>query len=83
MAATRRPALDSAARCPPDAMTSGNCPPWGSVYSYTSDYGDVRSGMRVILEGVEDGKDVLATAAGLGRAILGDVGFRLKDEAGS
>ena len=76
MAATRRPVLDSAARCPPDAMTSGNSPPWGGVYSYTSDYGSVRRGMRVILESVEDDKDALATVAGRGRAILDEVGVR-------
>jgi hypothetical protein len=34
--------------------------------------------MRVIFEGVDDGKDALATVAGLGHAILGEVGVRLE-----
>ena len=79
MAATRRPAPDSAARCPPDAMTSGNCncPPWGGVY-LTADYGDGRNGMRAIFEGVDDGRDAFATGAGLEHDILVKLGTSLE-----
>lgn len=75
MAATRRPALDSAARCPPEAMTSGN---W-EASTLTADYGDGRSRMRAIFEGVGDGRDAFATVAELGHAILGEVGVKLVD----
>ena len=45
MAATRRPALDSAARCPLDAMASGNCPRLSEASSLVGDYGGVSSCM--------------------------------------
>jgi len=48
-----------------------------STVAVAADYGDVRSGMRVIFEGVDDGKDALATVAGLGHAILTKTGFRI------
>lgn len=37
----------------------------------------------MLFEGVEDGKDALATVAGLGHAILDEVGYSLEIEAGA